>query len=162
MANVNLCSDRMQERSPVPYRPISVSLQADSIWEGEKRKTKLQIQTCSQVWVSVWITRSVCVGGECTCGSLRKCVRLCGRKTVSEQGRREKRERLILQFFLLPHARLPRGARGNLFNVQHLFSAHTLVHYRFLRRSRHSLWPGLTPLISQNERGSPTSAAAQE
>lgn len=32
--------------------------------------------------------------------------------------------------------------RGNLFNVQHLFSAHTLAHYRFLRRSsRHSLGP---------------------
>lgn len=39
-ANMNLCSDRKQERSPVPYRPISVSLQADSREEGEKRKNK--------------------------------------------------------------------------------------------------------------------------
>lgn len=39
----------------------------------------------------------------------------------------------------LPHAWLPRQARRNLFNVQHLFTAHTLLHYRFLCRMRHSL-----------------------
>lgn len=40
---------------------------------------------------------------------------------------------------ILPHAWLPRRARGNLFNVQHLFTAHTLLHYRFLHCMRHSL-----------------------